>query len=130
MTESTAPTHDIRIDVNPAYLEEQSDPGQDQYVFAYTITIENHGSEPVRLLKRRWLIDDANGVTREVKGDGVVGEKPRLAPGESFRYTSGAVLDTPRGTMHGSYQMQTDEGELFETKIPLFGLAAADTTLH
>jgi len=105
-------------------LKDQSDPNQDQYVFAYTVTLLNTGSIPARLLTRHWIITDADGKTQEVRGPGVVGEHPHLAPGESFEYTSGAILPTPVGSMMGSYQMQDDLGELFDASIPAFTLSA------
>lgn len=115
--------HDIRIDVETRYLLEQSDPREHRYVFAYTITIRNEGGLPATLLTRHWIITDANGAVKEVRGDGVVGEQPRLEPGQGFRYSSGAVLETPVGTMQGSYQMIDGEGRHFEAPIPPFRLA-------
>ena len=115
--------HKIRIDVETSYLGEQSDPGEQRYVFAYTITIRNEGGLPATLLTRHWIITDANGGVKEVLGDGVVGEQPRLEPGQGFRYSSGAVLETPVGTMQGSYQMIDTEGQRFDALIPLFRLA-------
>ncbi len=115
--------HKIRIDVETSYLGEQSNPREQRYVFAYTITILNEGGQPATLLKRHWIITDANGGVKEVRGDGVVGEQPRLEPGQGFRYSSGAVLETPVGTMQGSYQMVDADGEPFEAPIPLFRLA-------
>ncbi len=115
--------HKIRIDVETSYLGEQSDPGEQRYVFAYTITIRNEGGLPATLLTRHWIITDANGGVKEVRGDGVVGEQPRLEPGQGFRYSSGAVLETPVGTMQGSYQMIDADGQRFDAQIPLFRLA-------
>ncbi len=115
--------HNIRIDVETSYLGEQSDPGEQRYVFAYTITIRNEGGLPATLLTRHWIITDANGGVKEVRGDGVVGEQPRLEPGQGFRYSSGAVLETPVGTMQGSYQMIDAQGQRFDAPIPLFRLA-------
>jgi len=92
-------------------------------VFAYTITIRNEGEVPAKLLTRHWIITDANGRVQEVRGDGVVGEQPYLKPGQGFRYSSGAVLETPVGTMQGSYQMITDDGAKFDAAIPAFRLA-------
>ncbi len=114
----------ITVNVIPQYLKDQSDPNQDQYVFAYTVTLLNTGSIPARLLTRHWIITDADGKTQEVRGPGVVGEHPHLAPGESYEYTSGAILPTPVGSMMGSYQMQDDQGELFDASIPAFTLSA------
>lgn len=115
--------HQIRIEVQTAYLDEQSDPKERRYVFSYTITIRNEGRVPARLLTRHWVITDANGKVQEVRGDGVVGEQPHLKPGQGFRYSSGAVLETPVGAMQGSYQMITDEGMRFDAPIAAFRLA-------
>lgn len=117
------------IDVDTRYLDEQSEPEQDRYVFAYTIHIRNRGSVPARLLGRHWVITDANGNVREVSGEGVVGEQPLLQPGEDFSYTSGAVLETQLGTMQGSYDMIADDGTRFDAPIPLFTLSVP-RTLH
>ncbi|HZO24266.1 MAG TPA: Co2+/Mg2+ efflux protein ApaG [Steroidobacteraceae bacterium] len=113
----------IRIQVQTAYLVEQSDPSDHRYVFSYTITIRNEGEVPAKLLRRHWVITDANGKVQEVRGDGVVGEQPHLKPGQGFRYSSGAVLETPVGVMQGSYQMMTDEGTRFDAPIAAFRLA-------
>ncbi len=113
----------IRVDVETSYVPDQSDPGIQRYVFSYTITILNEGSEPARLLRRHWLITDANGKVQEVRGDGVVGEQPHLQPGQGFRYSSAAILETPVGTMQGSYHMETDEGAHFDAPIAPFRLA-------
>ncbi|MHB1869697.1 MAG: Co2+/Mg2+ efflux protein ApaG [Steroidobacteraceae bacterium] len=115
--------HKIRIEVETSYLGEQSDPHEQRYVFAYTITIRNEGGLPATLLTRHWIITDANGGVKEVRGDGVVGEQPRLEPGQGFRYSSGAVLETPVGTMQGSYQMIDGEGQRFDAPIAPFRLA-------
>ena len=115
--------HKIRIDVETSYLGDQSDPREQRYVFAYTITIRNEGGQPATLLRRHWIITDANGGVKEVRGDWVIGEQPRLEPGQGFRYSSGAVLETPVGTMQGTYQMIDAEGEPFEAPIPMFRLA-------
>lgn len=115
--------YDIRIEVATKYVVEQSEPDVGMYVFAYTITIENLGDLPARLLSRHWVITDANGKVQEVSGDGVVGEQPHLNPGESFRYSSGTILETPVGAMQGSYRMQADNGTSFEAPIPPFTLA-------
>jgi ApaG protein len=113
----------IRIEVETAYLDEQSDPRERRYVFSYTITIRNEGTVPARLMTRHWVITDANGKVQEVRGDGVVGEQPHLKPGQGFRYSSGAVLETPVGAMQGSYQMVTDDGLQFDAPIAAFRLA-------
>jgi len=113
----------IEIHAVASYLEPQSVPGADRYVFAYTITIRNDGPVPAKLLSRHWVITDANGKIQEVSGEGVVGEQPHLLPGESFRYTSAAMIETPVGVMQGEYQWVSDEGEPFEAEIPAFTLA-------
>lgn len=113
----------ILIGVETSYLPEQSDPGSERYVFSYTITIQNGGEEAARLLRRHWIITDANGKVQEVRGDGVVGEQPHLEPGRGFRYSSGAILETPVGTMEGSYQLVTDDGHNFDAPIAPFRLA-------
>jgi ApaG protein len=115
--------HRIRVDVETSYLDEQSEPRESRYVFSYTITIQNEGHVPARLLTRHWLITDANGKVQEVRGDGVVGEQPYLKPGQGFRYSSGAVIETPVGAMQGSYQMLSDDGQRFDASIPPFRLA-------
>lgn len=115
--------HKICIDVETCYLHDQSSPRERRYVFSYTITIRNEGETPATLLTRHWVITDANGAVKDVRGDGVIGEQPRLEPGQGFRYSSGAVLETPVGTMQGSYQMVDGEGRRFEAPIPLFRLA-------
>jgi ApaG protein len=115
--------HRISVDVDTRYVEDQSDPVENRFVFAYTITIRNEGDVPARLLKRHWVITDANGKVQEVRGDGVVGEQPYLKPGQGFRYTSGAVLETPVGAMEGSYQMLADDGVSFDAPISAFRLA-------
>lgn len=119
---SRAP-HSIRVEVETSYLDEQSDPREHRYVFAYTITIRNDGASPARLLTRHWVITDANGKVQEVRGDGVVGEQPYLKPGQGFRYSSGAVIETPVGAMQGSYQMVADDGAAFDAPIAPFRLA-------
>ena len=121
--------HQIQIDVRTTYLPGQSEPGQNRYVFAYTITITNSGSVPARLVTRHWIITDANEQKREVHGEGVVGEQPYLPPGTSFQYTSGTILETPVGTMSGSYQMIADDGTSFDAEIPSFTLSIP-RTLH
>ena len=115
--------YQISIQVNTAYLAEQSDPSADRYVFAYTITISNTGTVAAQLISRHWIITDAENVTQEVKGLGVVGEQPLLRPGESFEYTSGTAMATPVGTMHGSYQMVAEDGNKFDAEIPRFTLS-------
>ncbi len=115
--------YEIRVNVETDYIAAQSDPGNRRFVFAYTITIENAGDIAARLLTRHWLITDANGHRQEVRGEGVVGEHPHLEPGESFQYTSGAILETPVGSMEGSYRMVADDGQHFEAPIAAFSLA-------
>ncbi len=122
-------TYTIEIAVETNFVDEQSEPDEDRYVFAYTITIRNVGTVAARLLTRHWIITDANGHVQEVRGEGVVGEQPHLKPGEGFRYTSAAMIDTPVGSMHGSYQMVADDGFHFEAEIPAFSLSIPHT-LH
>jgi ApaG protein len=121
--------HIFDIDVATRYLDEQSEPEQDRYVFAYTVRIRNAGKVAARLLGRHWIITDANGNVREVTGEGVVGEQPWLRPGDDFCYTSGAVLETHLGTMHGSYEMLADDGTRFDAPIPEF-ILSVPRTLH
>ena len=113
----------IRVDVETRYVEEQSNPEQNYYVFAYTITIRNQGSQAAQLLTRHWVITDSNRKVQEVRGDGVVGEQPRLKPGEQFVYTSGTMLETAVGTMKGSYQMLAEDGSRFDAPIDEFVLS-------
>jgi len=117
------PVNKIRVDVETSYVDEQSDPNERRYVFSYTITIRNEGVVPARLLTRHWIITDANGKVQEARGDGVVGEQPHLKPGQGFRYTSGAVLETPVGAMQGTYEMIDDAGQRFDAPIQPFRLA-------
>lgn len=117
------PNHHISVQVETTYVEDQSDPENDRYVFAYTVTIRNDGAVPAKLLTRHWIITDANGKTQEVRGEGVVGEQPHLKPDEGFQYTSGTVMDTPVGSMRGTYQMVADDGERFDAEIPMFTLS-------
>ncbi len=114
---------EIKIDVATRFIEKESDPEHNRYVFAYTIVIENLGDAPAQLLNRHWHVTDAGGRVQEVQGPGVVGKQPRLEPGESFRYTSAAVLETPVGSMHGHYEFQRDDGERFLAEIPAFSLS-------
>ena len=115
--------YEIAVSVVPQYVAEQSDPVRDNYVFAYTITIENIGTVPAQLISRHWVITDASGEVQEVRGLGVVGRQPLLQPGEKFVYTSGCQIDTPVGTMCGSYQLTAVDGRQFEAEIPAFTLA-------
>ncbi len=115
--------HNIRVDVSTNYVDEQSRPDEDRYVFSYTITIRNDGEVAARLMTRHWIITDANGKVQEVRGEGVVGEQPHLQPGQGFRYSSGAVLETPVGAMQGTYQMVGDDGAHFDAMIAPFTLA-------
>ncbi|CAM8670001.1 CO2+/MG2+ efflux protein ApaG [Comamonadaceae bacterium] len=123
------------VEVKPQYLAEQSAPHEDLYVFAYTITITNIGEVTAQLISRTWNVNDATGHTERVKGLGVVGQQPLLKPGQSFEYTSGTRLRTPTGTMHGSFFCVAEDGEKFDTDIPMFVLdalsdAAGPRTLH
>ena len=121
--------HKIQIEVSTNYIPAQSEPDESRYVFSYTITITNAGVMSARLLTRHWVITDSNHRIQEVRGDGVVGEQPYLEPGMSFQYTSGTVLETPVGTMHGAYQMMADDGTKFDANIPRFTLSVP-RTLH
>jgi len=121
--------YSIKVEPTPFYLADQSDPAQDHYVFAYHIRIENTGEAAARLVSRHWIITDAEGKVEEVRGPGVVGEQPHLAPGESYEYTSGSHFTTAVGTMQGSYQFVADDGVDFEVPIPAFVLSAT-RTLH
>jgi len=122
-------SYSIEVEVETQYIAEQSLPDQDHFVFAYTITISNRGDIPAQLLRRHWVITDANNKVQEVKGEGVVGEQPHLKPGERYRYTSGTMLETPVGTMRGSYHMIADDGVEFDAEIPQFTLSMP-RTLH
>ncbi len=119
-----AMTDGIRVRVQSTYLPDQSSPSDDRYVFAYTITISNEGARSAQLKTRHWIITDGRGEVEEVRGDGVVGEQPRLAPGQSFQYTSGCVLQTPIGTMQGSYRFWRDDDSHFDATIAPFSLAS------
>lgn len=113
----------IQISVATQYIPAQSEPEQNRYVFAYTITIRNNGDQAMQLLHRHWLITDADGKKTEVEGPGVVGQQPDIQPGSAFEYTSGTVLDTPLGVMQGSYTMQAKDKSLYQVPIPAFRLA-------
>ncbi len=115
--------NNIQVDVQTQYIEEQSRPDQDYYVFSYTITIMNKGDTPAKLLNRHWVITDSNKKVQEVRGEGVVGEQPLLKPGEQFVYTSGTMLETSVGTMRGSYEMLSDDGSMFDAPIDEFVLS-------
>ena len=113
----------IVITTEPRYIEKESDPDNNRYVFAYTITIANHTHATAQLLNRHWLVTNGAGEVQEVAGPGVVGKQPHIAPGEAFRYTSAAVLETPVGSMAGHYEFQRPDGSLFEVAIPIFSLS-------
>jgi ApaG protein len=129
MKDSKEPGYDVDVAVKTQFIQNQSDPDSRRFVFAYTITITNSGEVPAKLLTRHWIITDADGRKQEVRGEGVVGEHPHLKPGESFRYTSGAAIETPVGSMEGSYQMLADDGHHFDAPISPFTLAVPGT-LH
>jgi ApaG protein len=122
---SEAVTKDIRVEVLSRYVSEQSRPLEDEWVFQYTVRITNQGLETVQLISRHWIITDGHDRTREVKGPGVVGEHPILAPGESFKYSSWCPLATPTGFMHGTYQMSSADGGKFDIEIAPFGMKAS-----
>jgi ApaG protein len=113
-------TGGIRVAVKPSYLDDQSDPSENRYIWSYAVTIENLGSETVQLISRYWHITDARGHVQEVRGPGVVGEQPVLEPGQAFEYSSGCPLPTPSGAMVGRYQLRSASGENFEAHIPMF----------
>ena len=115
-------TNDIKVTVSPQYLEEQSTPEDNHFVWAYHIVIQNNGAEPIQLRTRYWKITDSNGLTNEVSGKGVVGDQPTIEPGESYEYSSGAPLHTPGGFMVGTYTMSSVSGEQFTVEIPAFSL--------
>ena len=117
------PDNSIRVEAQAVYLADQSDPAEQRFVFAYTIKIHNEGSRPAQLLTRHWLITDANGRIQEVHGDGVIGEQPEILPGKTHSYSSGAVIETPVGTMEGRYGMVSELDGKFDTPIPVFRLA-------
>ena len=121
--------YNIQVKVEATYIAEQSIPEQDRFIFAYTITITNKGSIAAILMRRHWTITDADNKVQEIHGDGVVGEQPLIQPGESYRYTSGAMLETPVGCMEGNYDMIADDGVEFDAKIPVFSLSIPHT-LH
>ena len=125
---STAVTEGIRVTVRSQYLPDQSSPKDDRFVFAYTVKIANEGGTTAQLRTRHWIITDGRGVIEEVRGDGVVGEQPRLAPGQTFQYTSGCVLQTPVGSMHGTYRFHRDDGSWFDATIAPFSLASPAST--
>ena len=127
--------YQFRVEVLPRFLAEQSAPAQGLYVFSYTITITNIGAVPAQLISRTWNVNDANGHTEKVRGLGVVGQQPLLKPGDAFEYTSGTRLRTPTGTMHGSFFCVAEDGEKFDTDVPMFVLDALSAggggrTLH
>ncbi|GAA5171117.1 Co2+/Mg2+ efflux protein ApaG [Viridibacterium curvum] len=113
----------IQIEASAEYVAAQSEPDEGRYVFAYRIRIRNAGQAPARLLSRHWIITDADSQQQEVKGDGVVGEKPLIQPGEHYEYSSGCSIPTPLGTMRGSYRMEAEDGTLFDAEIPEFMLS-------
>src|SRR5580704_12706346 len=118
----SATTRGIKVTVRPVYLDDQSAPADCHFVWAYHVTIENHGQETVQLRSRYWKITDARGELHEVRGPGVIGEQPVLEPGDSYEYTSGTPLATPSGIMSGTYQMENERGETFDIQIPAFSL--------
>ena len=119
----------VIVVVEPRYLPDHSRPEDSEYAFAYTVSIFNEGKETVQLISRHWIITDGNNHQREVKGEGVVGQQPHIAPGETYQYSSGAIINTRAGTMEGSYQMLSESGENFEAQIAAFGLVHPDS-LH
>ena len=126
---SAAANAEIKVEVATRYLESDSSPDEERFVFAYTVTIINNGDSAAKLLTRHWIITHGNGKTQEVRGDGVVRKQPTIKPGEGYQYTSGTILETPIGTMGGSYQMIDDDGHEFSVAIPEFVLSTP-RTLH
>lgn len=126
---SDSAEYKIEVSVETEYLPDQSDPDNHRWVYAYHICIENKGSQSAQLLTRHWIITDSEEQQQEVHGEGVIGQQPNLAPGEQFKYTSGTILETPVGSMHGSYQMLAEDGTCFDADIPVFTLAPPHT-LH
>ena len=120
---TNAQFNNIQVDVETRYIEDQSNPEKNYYVFAYTVTIQNKGDQSAQLISRHWVITDSNHKVQEVRGDGVIGEQPELKPGERFVYTSGTMLETSVGTMKGSYQMKADDGSQFDATIDEFVLS-------
>jgi ApaG protein len=118
----SAVTHGVRVTVESTYLAERSDPSENTYAFSYTVTITNEDAPRVQLRRRHWIITDGNGAVQEVEGPGVVGQQPILERGEAHRYTSGAVIPTPFGTMEGTYEMHEADGRVFQATIPRFQL--------
>ena len=127
LMDSVATTRGIRVAVQPEYVSARSDPARGLWFHAYHVTISNVGLETAQLLTRHWIITNSDGLERHVRGSGVVGEQPRLEPGEAFQYTSACPLDTAMGTMHGTYQMETDGGDRFDAEIAPFTLAEPGT---
>ena len=125
-----ATTQKIEVSVEPFYLEDQSEPDEGHFVFAYHVRIENQGGKTVQLINRYWQITDGIGRIQEVRGPGVVGEQPVLAPGEMFEYTSGCPLTTPSGIMAGTYEMEAAGGDRFDVEIPAFSLDSPDIRPH
>jgi ApaG protein len=123
-------TRDIIVTVKPFYLDDQSSPSDNHFVWAYRVRIENRGGETVQLMRRRWTITDARGRVQEVQGAGVVGEQPVLHPGDAYEYTSGTPLPTPSGIMCGAYQMESEHGEKFDISIPPFSLDSPHETVR
>lgn len=120
----TATTRGVEVSVEAFYLEEQSNASLGHYAFAYRIRLKNRSDRTVKLLSRHWIITDSVGKVSEVRGEGVVGQQPVIDPGEDYEYMSGSRLESPMGTMHGTYQMRDEGGEIFEVKIPVFTLSA------
>jgi len=118
-----AVTQGVEVSVESFFVQQDSEPEQERYTFAYRVRLKNLGEEPVQLISRHWIITDSTGRVSHVKGEGVVGEQPRLAPGEEYEYMSGSHLESPVGTMEGTYQMRLDRGQMFDVEIPRFTLA-------
>ena len=119
---TTSKKYQIAVSAAPQFIADQSDPEAEKYIFAYTMTIANVGTVAAQLISRHWIITDGNSQAQEVRGLGVVGQQPLLQPGEKFEYTSGTPLTAPSGRLGGNYQVQTNDGDLFEVEIPTFSL--------
>jgi ApaG protein len=120
----SATTRGIEVSVEPFFLEDQSNTARNIYSFAYRVRLKNHSEHTVQLISRHWIITDSTGEVTHVEGDGVVGQQPVLEPGQDYEYTSGSRLESPMGTMHGTYQMRMESGEMFDAEIPVFTLTA------
>lgn len=125
-----ARTEGFEVRVRPIFLVDRSDPEEDEFFWAYQVRIANVGEQTAQLINRHWVITDAQGVTQEVRGEGVVGEQPVIEPGKHFDYTSGVPLTTPSGMMQGSFEMEAEDGRRYEIRIPAFALDSPYAKVH